>query len=1467
MNRFLIIRNWLLAGSLLLSSAFTGFNVIQEVRSDEISPLVNLPVLFGSSDPLGSLSLPPTTSPVIESNTTQLLPKGQGLPPGVLRAEPPDPVIQTEMGSLGSMPGTLSNFEGVANSDNLSLVIPPDTEGDVGYDPSTNISYYVQWVNLSFAVWDVTGTPLQVVAPTPGNALFQNLGGICAVKNSGDPLVVFDSLAERWVLTQFAIDQVNQDYHQCFAISKTGDPTGTYWLYDYHWGLPDDTIINDYPKLGVWPDAYYMTANQFNGYTWAGAGVAAMDRLGMLSGDPLAPMIYFDLYDVNPAYGGMLPADLDGRPSSESLPGLFIEVDDAIALPPQDAIRLWEFHVNWGDPGASTFGIGGDPNQVLPVDPFSLLPCVLASSRDCIPQPATSEKLDAIGDRLMYRLAYRSHETYQSLAVNHTVDAGDGRAGIRWYELRNYGSGWVVWQQSTYAPDDGNGRWMGSLAMDGRGNLALGYSISGVDLYPSIRYAGRLAGDPPGHLTQAETSLMVGGGSQLSSLSRWGDYSTMSIDPADDCTFYYTQQYYSLTSLGNWRTRIGSLRFPTCTSLGSISGQVTDAVSGQPLGGVAVGLGGGVETETDQQGFYHFSDILTGSYEFIFTKYGYNQGNRSARVRITGTQLDMALMPADGITLTGTVIDGTPGGHAWPLYARVEADYNSGHLTAFTNPLDGSYSLNLLQSTPYTIRVNALLPGYEILTQVLITPLQVAAMQDFQLLRDLQYCNAGGYQADALVTEDFEYDGGGFSTSVAGSAQTSWAYGMPVSGPLAAHSGNLVWATSLDGDYYNYEDGYLVSPVIDLSAYTGGPVYLKWWEWLQSESGYDWADVEISPDGGINWSDPIHGPFAGDVALKWSPRTLRIPAEYVTALFRMRFHFTSDMSLTAPGWYIDDFSIEYGCDAVSGGFLVGSVEDLNTGEPLPGARVSMPGHPEFNALAVETPDDDLLPDAIYALFSPINGPSDFSADMFNGYQTQTLSGEIFMEGITQLDFSLSAGRLSIQPSFAELLLAPNATGLISLALSNMGSAGVEYAITEYRASAPIAGAGVPLGTSWIGDYKSNGLVTDLGGKKILSGAPLGSPAAVIDKRLPLPWITISTEPKPVARSAGAIVNGLFYVIGGENNTTSPPPSIQIYNPETRIWTLIEYGMSEPITNHCLAVAGDDIYMPGGYQVFEGHPYTRLMVYSTTTQTWTEIASDPLPARRYGSACAFWGGRLYVIAGLDDAHVMHAQLWEYDPALPAGMRWTVKSSLPEASGFGAAISGAEGIYYAGMLGLDETDKATVYRYDPILDAWHSLPPLHFPRAGAGIWMFGNTLLVGGGGWSVYHTSVESYDLSQGDTGVWEFSNPLVQGRRTFAYGTDASGYLYAAGGWTRAVLAHAELMPLPIDIPWLQVTPASGSIAVGASHDITVEMDGAGMGPGRYSGLLVIPDDTPYLRVLVPVLMQLGYPWFFPQIGK
>ncbi len=556
----------------LFATVGSGARVDAAEPPGPLQPVVGYPVRHDTSPPLRSIRpIAPMAPATIREIPLFPRPRPQPTGPTAALAEgqAPDPVVQHWAGAL-AMPSPTQNFEGISNVDG---VLPPDTNGDVGPN------HYVQMVNLSFAIFSKSGTVL--FGPANTNTLWSGFGGPCETTNDGDPIVLYDHLADRWVMSQFANAFAGPPFHQCIAISQNGDPTGAWHRYDF---LYSTTKFNDYPKFGVWPDAYYMTANQFDGGGWAGAGVVAFERAKMLAGLP-AQKVSFDLFSVNPNFGGMLPADLDGPPPPVGSPNYFMEVDDTIFGFPTDSVRLWEFHVDWTNPAAlSTFGLSGAPNAVLNTAPFDSNLCNF--SRKCIPQRNTTRRLDALSDRLMYRLQYRNFGTHESLVVNHTVDAdGADHAGIRWYEVRDPGGAPFIHQQGTYAPD-ANHRWMGSVAMDGDGNMALGFSISSATLFPSIRYVGRLAGDPLGTMPQGEATLIAGRGSQTHPSSRWGDYSMLAVDPVDDCTFWYTQEYYSTTSLAGWLTRIGAFKFPTCGGAPGADLSVTKTDAPDP---VAVG--------------------------------------------------------------------------------------------------------------------------------------------------------------------------------------------------------------------------------------------------------------------------------------------------------------------------------------------------------------------------------------------------------------------------------------------------------------------------------------------------------------------------------------------------------------------------------------------------------------------------------------------------------------------------------------------------------------------------------------------------------------------------------------------------------------------------------------------------------------------------------------------------------------
>jgi hypothetical protein len=550
-----VLLGFLLSVSVLAVVSQTGDS--QGQAASQVAAADPVPVVLSSgrhdaSPPLRSMPLLPPQPLMAEVRAPGPLP-GRSEVGG---AEPParDPLLQQRAGAAAAPSPTL-NFEGLGNVD---FVLPPDSNGDIGFDPATGAKYYVQMLNLSFAIWNVSGTPALIYGPAQNRTLWQGLGGPCSTTNNGDPVVLFDSLAHRWLMSQFSVpNDPAGPYYQCIAVSQTADPTGGWYRYEFQ---ISDTKLNDYAKFGVWPDAYYYSVNQFSGCpacAWAGAGVVAFERQQMLVGQT-ARMVYFDLYSLDPHLGGLLPSDLDGPVPPSGAPNYYVTMDDNAWGYSPDQVQVWQFHVDWVNPTSSTF----TRSAVLPIAPVDLTMC--GGARSCIPQPGTATGLDALAGQMMHRLQYRNFNTYQTLVGNITADVdGADHAGVRWFELRNATGAWSLYQEGTYAPD-ANHRWMGSIAMNGVGDMALGYSVSSKSVYPSIRFAGRLAADPAGQMTQGEGSLVAGGGSQTHSASRWGDYSMMAVDPSDDCTFWYTQEYYAVTGNANWRTRIGAFRLSDC---------------------------------------------------------------------------------------------------------------------------------------------------------------------------------------------------------------------------------------------------------------------------------------------------------------------------------------------------------------------------------------------------------------------------------------------------------------------------------------------------------------------------------------------------------------------------------------------------------------------------------------------------------------------------------------------------------------------------------------------------------------------------------------------------------------------------------------------------------------------------------------------------------------------------------------
>lgn len=515
-------------------------NQAREQRSPEVSYAHH----NDSSPPL-LLMRPPAGRPAHEEHEVKRLPK---VPGPVPRGPSAESVLQPSgavASPLAPTPGLNFDGVGVGLGSYVDCCAPPDTNGDIGPN------HYVETVNLDLAIFAKT-TGALLYGPVPINTLWSGFGGSCETHNDGDPVVLYDAKADRWVISQFAVNVVPA--LECVAVSQTPDPTGAYFRYAFDYG----SDFPDYPKMGVWSDAYYETFNMFNGAgtTFLGAKVCAYDRSTMLTGAAATQQCF----QTSSLYGGLLPADLDGSNLPPAgAPNYIVGLDSSAT---SSLLQYWTFHVDWTTPANTTF----TGPIALTVATYTNS-CSTLARGDCIPQGGGGTNLESLADRAMFRLAYRNFGDHQALVFNHTIEVGAGSAlqsGVRWYELRPGASNSLsVFQQGTYAPD-ANWRWMGSAAQDRSGNIALGYSVSSPSIFPQVHFTGRLAGDPPGVMTQGESVVIDGTGAQTGGLARWGDYSMLGIDPVDDCTFWYTNEYLKASGSFNWSTRIASFKLPNC---------------------------------------------------------------------------------------------------------------------------------------------------------------------------------------------------------------------------------------------------------------------------------------------------------------------------------------------------------------------------------------------------------------------------------------------------------------------------------------------------------------------------------------------------------------------------------------------------------------------------------------------------------------------------------------------------------------------------------------------------------------------------------------------------------------------------------------------------------------------------------------------------------------------------------------
>ena len=1154
--------------------------------------------------------------------------------------------------------------------------------------------------------------------------------------------------------------------------------------------------MNDYPKYGVWPDGYYMTVNQFtNASSWGGAGVAVYERDQMLTGG-VARQVIFDLESVNNGFGGMLPVDFEGTPPPAGSPAYFAEVDDSsYGLGAVDEMRIWEFHTNWAT-NTWSFGLFGQPNQVLPVANYNL---ICGSTRDCVPQPGTTQRVDAIGDRLMYRLAYRLLDTGEErMVVNHTVDAGSGRAAVRWYELQKTGPTWAITQQGTYAgdsPSDTTHRWMGSISMDRNGNIALGYSMSNsTTVYPSVGLVGRLVTDPPNTLLQGELVAYAGAASQTG-VNRWGDYSSMSIDPEDGCTFWYTQEYTS--GSWDWRTRIVAFKYPSCFAVptGSITGTVRDA-GANPIAGVHVSAGiyGGI---TAPDGTYTIT-APAGTYNMTASAFGYLPGSATGVVVVVdqATTQNFVLTAAPAHKVYGVVSDATVGGHSWPLYAQIDvAGYPGG--AVFSDPLTGYYEVTLPEGFTTTLTVNAVAAGYSTGSQAVTVPASDLAV-NFGLLADQDTCVAPGYGLVGGFVENF--DGAtapalpaNWTFVITGGANTSTAWKTNVgtrypSGYAAISAPNVAYFNSwsvTDGNAarLNYTQPF------DMTAISPDQVTFQMFHDTGYASDFDNLQVVVSTNGGSSWTGV--GPVINrnGATNAWASHTVDLSAYSSQTSLLVGFNA---VSAYGNDIHIDDVNIGAmpSCVAQSGGLLMGNVFDDNTLAALNGAMVE----PAGAAPIIAGPAGPVLGDGFYYGFIPAGSPTAVQASMAGGYGVDSTSLTVANNSALWHDFYLPAGVLTATPTSFAQTLTMDTTGTQTLTLGNIGTLPLNYSVMEINLPATLVAV----------DPDQDPVVRHLGPKNFNKYSLEGVPYYLFPDR---------SAPMFQNAAAGTLVSSF-------PSGLTLPWGVGVDLVEDTVWV-----------GNLGAGGGDDL----------DYEYTRagaLTGDTMDTGSWIgtfagDMAYDP-------TSGTFW----QVNVGGDNC------IYEMNPAslAPTGAKICPAFGTSER---GLAYDPITDTFFAGSW-----NDSLIKRFDrdgTILQQVN----VSLPIAGLAYNPSTGHLFVTNSGTATYDINVLDVNADYANLGGFNVT-ALNDGQAGLEFSCD--GHLWAANQLTFNILeidSGETGVCAYMDIPWLSENPVAGPIAASGSQNVTLTFDATGLMPGVYEAQLKLVNDTPYSVANVPVTLTVN----------
>ena len=894
--------------------------------------------------------------------------------------------LQNFRGTNDAPPVDLS-FDGIGQSDAPGGGLPPDTNGDVG------IEYYVQYINTDWAIFD-KATGVRQGNVMEGNTFWAGFGGPCETNNAGDPIVLFDKTANVWVFSQF-ISSANANGSQCFAVSDRQDlldPELTFYRYQFEFS----GAFNDYPHIGIWTDdsgdssGYYFVTHDFqiplNPVVFLGASFSVVERDSMLVGDPAQFVRFQNVGGFGGSAFGALPAHLE----SSEIPQVKTCAPFVHNRADLDAYLMWQLCVNWDDANSSTLtdAIRLDANA-----PFS-------SGVNPIPQPAPATAgaaLDSLSGRTMYRASARAYPASTGLplqmVINHTIDSGDGDAGIRWVDFEMsfggmdapaetiFANGFDesisdlftarILDEGVFAPDDEN-RWMGGISIDKSTNIGLGYSVSSLNTLPSVRYTGRTPTDAAGTM-QNEQSCVVGSGVQTfvdasGRVGRWGDYSSMSVDPVDQCTFWMSVEYVATTGQANWENRVCSFAYPNCgdpsfvlrtdnsreLSVCTLDGTPTidldvyaldgfnstvNMSSGGNLGGASVSF------DTDMVNAYPAQVVATlndldqaGSTEIILNLGGNSVAPAISRnilfnVSISSSMVGAAnlLLPANNSIDLGVrpdfSWDAVPDALTYTIEIATDINFNDVVESATVDSTSYTAQSPLTGSTQYFWRVTAN-------NNCGTGPLSAT----FEFTTGAPGSCPAGTVANTVFTDDIEGDVSDWSTppDPVGSGNT-WAQ----SG-VNFNSG----ATSfLAVDSPTTSDQYLVSPSIVLPSAAESPITLSFWNFQNIEANtgagqdacWDGAILEISTDGGANFvqiqnSNLLTDGYNGNVTVNpanpisgldaWCADDIS-PASgeqetvsivdidaFAGQTVQFRFRLGTDGAAGDEGWYVDDVTVQ-----------------------------------------------------------------------------------------------------------------------------------------------------------------------------------------------------------------------------------------------------------------------------------------------------------------------------------------------------------------------------------------------------------------------------------------------------------------------------------------------------------------------------------------------------------------------------